>query len=309
MTWDDFQTLKIGIGTWSWGDRLIWSYGSTHDKDDLREAFQASFDSGIQLFDTSEAFGQGLSEKLLGEFAQELPQFHNLKIASKFMDYPWRFTPKSFTKALNQSLARLQQKQIFLYQIHYPHSFFALPALLDAIADACQSGLIMNVGVVNFDTKQIQTVYEPLRSRGIPLVSNQIEYNLLNRRCEQTGLLEVCESLNIRIIACSPLAMGLLTGKYSEEAMPPGLRGLKYPHNKIITIKPLVKLMRKIAVVHDGVCLAQVAINWLISKQVIPIPGVKNRDQVLLDLAALTWQLEEDEIQKLDEISAEINES
>src|SRR5574338_1048127 len=82
------QDIEIGTGTWAWGDQLIWGYGRGYSAEDVRQAFEASLAAGIRLFDTAEAYGQGRSESLLGEFMQglETPPI----LATKFMPYPWR---------------------------------------------------------------------------------------------------------------------------------------------------------------------------------------------------------------------------
>ena len=86
----DLFNLKIGIGTWAWGDRLIWSYGNAYSMTDIREAFQASLDLGLTFFDTAEVYGRGLSEKMLGTFIEDNQQNNDILIASKFMPFPWR---------------------------------------------------------------------------------------------------------------------------------------------------------------------------------------------------------------------------
>ena len=299
----DLFNLKIGIGTWAWGDRLIWSYGNAYSMTDIREAFQTSLDLGLTFFDTAEVYGRGLSEKMLGTFIEENQQNHDILIASKFMPFPWRLSKTSLLRALENSLKRLNLQKLFLYQIHMPLPPISIRTWMDALADVYHNGLIENIGVSNFDAEQTKIAYERLKFHGIRLASNQVEYNLINRNIEKNGVKETCDDLNIRVIAYSPLAMGILTGKYSSDAPPSGPRSRKYPPRRLGKIQPLLKVIKKIGNAYGGKSPSQIALNWLISKGVLPIPGAKNQTQVILNTGALDWHLKESELAELDEVS------
>jgi len=115
-----YRLLPLGIGCWAWGDRLFWGYGRHYDREDTRQAFQISLEQGIRFFDTAEVYGFGQSEKLLGDFLQELGQGKQLLIATKFFPYPWRLTSGAIVQALRSSLRRLNLSSVDLYQIHWP---------------------------------------------------------------------------------------------------------------------------------------------------------------------------------------------
>ncbi|MCJ7693863.1 MAG: aldo/keto reductase [Anaerolineaceae bacterium] len=295
--------IHIGTGTWAWGDRLIWSYGNSHSSEDLREAFQASLDLGINFFDTSEVYGRGVSESLLGTFIKNYSGSEPL-IASKFMPFPWRLSKKRFIRALHSSLDRLQQEKIFLYQIHYPLPPLSITTLMDFLAEVYQEGLIENVGVSNFNAEQVLLAHNRLKVHGIDLVSNQVEYNLLNRSIETNGVLSLCNDLGIRVIAYSPLGMGFLSGKYSEKNLPSGYRARKYSNNQIHRLASIMKTMKAIANAHDGKNIAQVALNYCIEKGTLPIPGAKKKEQVILNAGTLDWSLTSNEILLLDVASS-----
>jgi aryl-alcohol dehydrogenase-like predicted oxidoreductase len=123
----------------------------------------------------------------------------------------------------------------------------------------------------------------------------------LNRNIEAENMLEVCEELGITVIAYSPLAQGLLTGKYSPENIPSGVRGRRYSRKYLTSIQPLIRILRNIGFKHDGKTPAQVALNWNICKGTVPIPGAKNAQQVLDNIGALGWRLTSDEVAVLDE--------
>jgi aryl-alcohol dehydrogenase-like predicted oxidoreductase len=100
------EVSPIGLGTWAWGDTLVWSYGRGYSDDDIRDAFNVSLNAGITLIDTAEVYGNGKSESWIGRFLKDtdIPTV----IATKFMPYPWRFTGRSLRSSLTRSLKRLQ---------------------------------------------------------------------------------------------------------------------------------------------------------------------------------------------------------
>ena len=175
----DVHVSSLGLGAWSWGDRLIWSYGRTHTKDDIADAFHFSLDAGINFIDTAESYGSGRSERNLGEL---LPSSGTpVVLATKFMPFPWRISAKSMQKALEASLERLKLTSVDLYQIHFPMPPVSIETWADGLADMVTLGLVRAVGVSNFNEIQMRRAYTILAKRGLPLASNQVEYSLLKR--------------------------------------------------------------------------------------------------------------------------------
>jgi aryl-alcohol dehydrogenase-like predicted oxidoreductase len=299
------EGVEIGIGTWAWGDRLFWGYGKDYQEDDIHQVFISAVNAGIRIFDTAEVYGQGKSELFLGKFIQESEQ--KVSIWTKFMPYPWRLLRRSLDRAIKNSLKRLGQSQVDLYQIHAPLPPVTIDTWMEAMLDVYEQGLVRGIGVSNYDRRQTQRAYEALNRRGNLLVSNQVEYNLLNRKIEQNGLLKQCKEMGVTIIAYSPLAQGLLTGKYTPEEPPRDFRGSRSGRKKLAQIQPLVTLMRRIGAEHAGKTPAQVSINWTICKGTIPIPGIKNLEQLQQNLGALDWRLTSDEVAELDEMSDRIS--
>jgi aryl-alcohol dehydrogenase-like predicted oxidoreductase len=295
------QDVQMGIGTWAWGDRLYWGFDREYTEKDLRASFQTCIEAGINFFDTAEIYAQGKSEQLLGQFAKE---FHTpIRLATKFMPYPWRLSRGSLIKALRGSLKRLGLPKVDLYMIHFPNPPITLETWMDAMVDVYQEGLIASVGISNCDRTQMQRAYDALIRQGVTLTSNQVEYNLLNRKVEKNGLLGHCRDLGVVAIAYSPLAQGILSGKYSAEHPLNGIRSTTYTREMLHQIQPLLTLLKKIGLAHGGMTSAQVAINWVICKGVVPIPGVKNVEQALQNTNVLNWRLNEDEVLLLDDVS------
>jgi aryl-alcohol dehydrogenase-like predicted oxidoreductase len=301
------EVSRVGAGTWQWGGRFYWGYGRAYTDDDLRAAFAACVESGINWFDTAELYGRGRSEELLGRFvnggeAGGNAESPNPLVATKFFPYPWRVHKSSFRRALRASLRRLNADSIDLYQTHFPYRPRSFRYWVDALADAAEDGLIRAIGVSNYSAEQTKRAHEILDRRGLVLASNQIGYSLLNRRPESNGVLAACRELDVSVISFGPLFEGLLTGKYGPGSPPMLLRRLRWASKRVGPITPLLSLMGDIGSVHDA-SHSQVALNWLIRKGTFPIPGVKSAAQAIDNAAAMKWSLGDDEVTALDEIT------
>ncbi len=300
----DLQISPMGVGAWAWGDRFMWSFGHSHTEKDVETAFRATLDSGINFIDTAEVYGMGRSERLLSNLIQ--PQRDSLVIASKFMPFPWRLGRNCLLRALRNSLNRLNLEYLDLYQVHFPLPPLPVEKWAEFMADAYELGLIKAVGVSNFDEGQMCRAFAVLEKRSVPLASNQVEYHLLDRKVEFNGLLRACQEIGVSLIAYSPIAKGLLTGKYSPSNPPSGPRNRIFPQDYLKKIQPLLREMRKIGDMHGGKTNSQVALNWLISKEAVPIPGAKNARQAEENAGALGWKLTPEQMEMLDGLSSEI---
>ncbi len=291
---------EMGLGAWSWGDRIFWNYGRGYTDDDIAAAFHTSLAGGVNLVDTAEVYGSGRSETLLGQFLKTADR--PVLVASKFMPFPWRMGKRTFRNALRRSLDRLDIPKLDLYQIHMPFPPFPVETWAEALAEAVKAGWTRAVGVSNYDKNQMQRTFTVLSKYNIPLASNQVEYHLLNRKVEKNGLLDRCKEMGVRLIAYSPLGKGLLTGKYTPENPPPGVRG-RNASGTLKEIKPLIALMTEIGAGHGEKTPGQVALNWVICKGGLPIPGAKTANQAGQNIGALGWRLTGDEIKALDSAS------
>lgn len=296
----------LGIGTWAWGDQLFWSYGKDYDATELQEAFKTALDLGISLFDTAEIYGFGESERLLGRFKQHSTSPSD--IATKYFPLPWRFNADAVADALTASLRRLQLPSVTLYQVHSPFSFLmGQSTLMSALANEVKQGRIKAVGVSNYSAEQMQQAHELLASHGIPLAVNQVQYSLLARQIEKNGILQSARELGVTILAYSPLAQGLLTGKYTAEnyTPPTGARQFnpQFSRSGLERLAPVIQLLQTIGEKYDRTP-AQVALNWLMAQgNVIPIPGAKNAAQVKQNAGAMGWSMNEAELVQLAEVS------
>ena len=192
-----------------------------------------------------------------------------------------------------------------LYQVHWPNPILGNDLLMEGLAECVKSGLTRTVGVSNFGQTRMLAAYSSLARHNVPLASNQVHYSLLSRAVEKNGTLARCKELGIRLIAYSPIEKGILSGKYSAEKPPPGSRARNYS-SLLPKIQPLIRLMTRIGQDHGGVSNSQVALNWVICKGALPIPGAKTAEQAQENAGALGWRLTEEEIASLDAVSDSI---
>jgi aryl-alcohol dehydrogenase-like predicted oxidoreductase len=285
---------------------MWWGYGKGDYTDtDIQEAFATCIEAGVTMFDTAEVYGMGKSESILGQLVRNTDK--NVLVATKFMPFPWRLSRKVLQRCLKNSLKRLGLDHVDLYQIHWPYPPITVETWMEAMLDVYQDGLIKAVGVSNYNLEQTRRAVEALTKQGVNLASNQVEYHLLNRTIEQNGLLEQCKRMGVRVIAYSPLAMGVLSGKYTPNNPPQGIRGGVYNRKRLATIQPLMDLLMNIGSAHAGKSPAQVALNWIICKGALPIPGVKSKKQAEANLGALGWRLLDEEVVQLDEMSDHVH--
>ena len=298
---------RLGVGAMTWGDpaaiprfnpaRL--AYGLADGKPEEQRAVDVSIAGGAGLIDTAAMYGKGASERRVGELTRD----KNVIVATKF---PLGFFSGAgrLTVDLAASLERLDRQTIDLYQVHYPFWWMSIPRMMNLMADAVAAGKIRAVGVSNFSAKQMRTAYEVLKSRGVPLASNQVQYSLLYRKHEVDGVLDTCRELGVTLIAYMPLASGALTGKYSGASRPSGMRkrmGFFKKKNEAALAR-VVELLRQIGA-HYGKTPGQVALRWLIEKGALPIPGAKNGAQAEHNAGALGFTLSRADMDALDERS------
>lgn len=278
---------------------------------ELQAVFNHCVTHGVTLFDTGDSYGtgklSGQSEKLLGQFraAYTSPQNkEQICLATKLAPYPWRLTRQSMIAAGEASAQRLGQ--LDLVQLHWSTANYFPPQegpLLDGLAALCDRGLAKGVGLSNFGPKRLRWAHKRLSNQGIKIQTLQVQYSLLSTYpVTELGLKEVCDELGIRLIAYSPLALGLLTGKYTRPAdLPKGLR--KFAFGQILPgVKPLLACLQDVAQSQNKT-MAQVAINWCMCKGAIPIPGAKNLQQAQQNTGALGWQLSDGEVSALETAS------
>ncbi len=320
----------MGVGTAHWGAGFQ-GYGRTYTRDDIYGAYRACLDAGLNFIDTAEVYGNGDSERLLGEFRKQ--DGRPIMIATKYSNPSSvalrnsRSPASGLLRALDASLKRLNVEQVDLYMIHRPLPPQFLDETVDVLAQAFHSGKVRAVGVSNFNAPLLRQAQKRFAEHNIPLAANQVAYNLLMRYPEDNGVLEACRELNIALMAYSPQANGILAGKFRPGVKSVSLlqslffrvieldpfkegRGRESLLRRLIApyplrqnkLEPLFVEMEEIAKAH-GKTINQVALNWLLVRDplVIPIPGAKNARQAQQNAGALGWRLSNEECDRINQ--------
>jgi aryl-alcohol dehydrogenase-like predicted oxidoreductase len=279
---NNIRVSRIGIGT------NRWAKGSNDEE--VYKVYKTLLDKGLNFFDTAEIYTGGKSEQLLGDCIKRYGR--PSVIASKYRPNESRRTKKDFANALNGSLRRLGVESLDLYYVHFPPSAQSIEDLMDYMVEAKDEGKIRSIGVSNFDADQMKRAAERLMVHGLKLAANQVEYSLFNRDPEINGVFEACKGLNVSLVAYRPLARGKLT----SEGIGRSLSGDMHVQSN------LEKVLTSISRDHGG-SVGQVALNWLLCKDVlvIPIPGATKVDHVVENAGALEWEMSKSEFNELEE--------
>lgn len=296
------KASEVGIGMWqaggtSWGDDV-------RDRD-CEEAMVCAVELGINLVDTAEVYGNGHSEEVVGRAIRKVGR-DRVFIATKVSGEHLR--ARDVERACRGSLRRLRIRVIDLYQIHTPDPWAQVPLqeTMKALERLQREGQIRHIGVSNFAVRDLREARACLSRADI--VSDQVQYNLLHREPE-AGLLPYARREGIAVLAWSPIAKGVLAGKYHGSTRPKDRvrsnNPLFRPKNLQVAA-PLVALLRRIGKVH-GKTPAQVALRWVADHPgVIPIPGAKRPAQAEENAGAAGWSLTRAERKQLDRTSAAV---
>jgi len=297
----------IGVGTWAWGNQLLWGYNPSQDPE-LEATFLEAVRLGLRFFDTADSYGtgrfNGRSEALLGQFCAGLcaADQEKLCLATKLAPFPWRLGRRGYDRGFAASKQRLGGK-LDRVQLHWSTARYAPwqeGPLLEGLADLVARGEVAELGVSNVGPVRLRQLHRHLAQRGIALKSVQVQLSLLAPAPLQPGgVAEVCRDLGIELIAYSPLALGLLAGVSGER--PQGPRGGLF-RRLGPALGALFELMERIGQAHDAPKSA-VALNWCRSHGAMPIPGLRRVQQVQQAAAALAWQLSEAERLELDGVA------
>jgi len=287
----ELRVSPTGAGTNSWG-----AHGGA-DPGKL-PAFNALMNAGISLFDTAEIYTRGASERTIGHCIRAGDR--TPVVLTKFFPLPWRWRKQDLRGALHASLERLGLSRVDVYLLHFPWPPVALESWADALAEAVHAGLARAVGISNCNAEQTRRAHAALAARGVSLACNEVELSLLKRGALSSGLLSLCRELGVTVIAYRPLAMGMLTGKYSVKNPPKGARAALFSRRYLARIQPLLSSLARIGENRGAKTPSQVAINWVMCKGSIPIPGVKDLGQALQNAGALGWRLSEEEVSELE---------
>ena len=308
----DLQISALGLGCWQFSKQtgFVGKYWPALTDDETCKIVKTSIYGGINWFDTAEIYGQGKSEQGLANALKKNGQQPNETIiATKWWPILRRAT--SINKTIDKRLTNLGGYPIALHQVHNPFGFSSVEKEMNAMADLIEDGRIKYIGVSNFSSIRMRRAHAALHKRGHKLVSNQVVYNILNRKIESNGIMETARKLGITIIAYSPLAQGLLSGKFHEnKELIKNRTGSRKHMNKfkkkgLIKSQSVIDKLKNIAEEYNATS-SQVALNWLVNfheDMVVAIPGATKIKQAEENTGAMNFKLSSEHTDILDKVS------
>jgi aryl-alcohol dehydrogenase-like predicted oxidoreductase len=309
------EITPIGLGCWQFSRAhgYVGRFWDDLPEEGIREIVARSLEGGINWFDTAEIYGWGRSETALAAALRANGvRPGEIIVATKW--FPFLRRAGSIRRTIGERLKALGGYPVDLHQIHAPVSLSGVRSEMRVMARLVREGAIGSVGVSNYSAGQMRRAHAALRREGLVLASNQVKYSLLHRKIERNGVLETAKELGITIIAYSPLAQGILSGKYHEDParikQRPGPRKSMpaFKRRALLRTRPLIEELRSIAEAH-GATPAQVALSWLTrihGDTVVVIPGAVDAEQARQNAGALDLTLSVDEIERLDGLSFEV---
>jgi len=283
---------RIGLGTWQFGSRE-WGYGEGYASGAARDIVRRARELGVTLFDTAEVYGFGRSERILGEALGD--ERADVVVASKI--FPVAPFPPVVRSRLEGSARRLGLDRVPLYQVHQPNPVVPDSVSMPGMRQLLDEDRIGAVGVSNYSLDRWRTADAAL---GRPVISNQVQFSLA-RPAALDDLVPFAEREGRVVIAYSPLAQGLLGGRYGVDDRPGGVRAANplFGAENLRRAQPLLDVLREVADAH-GVRPGTVALAWLVSlPRVVVIPGASSVEQVEANAAAGDLELREDEVAAL----------
>ena len=270
---NNVQIPILGLGTWQMGGRLQAS--SVHDKEEI-EAIKTGIQLGLTHIDTAELYGAGHAEELVAQAIKlsKVPR-KNLFITSKVMSQ--HLQHDAVLAACKKSLARLQTDYLDLYLVHHPNLGIPITETMRAMNELVDQNLVRFIGVSNFSVADLQEAQKYSKHK---IVANQIEYSLLAQeigrftRKMDSEIIPYCQQHGIKVVAWRPLAYGLLAK--------PGFPALDAIAKKY------------------GKTQGQVALNWIISKNILVLVKATKPEHIKENIGAMGWRLSEEDIVTLE---------
>jgi aryl-alcohol dehydrogenase-like predicted oxidoreductase len=288
---------KIGLGTWQFG-ASEWGYGEDYARQRASEIVRRAVELGVTLFDTAEMYGFGRSERILGEALGGLRE--SVFLATKL--FPVLPLAPVVEQRAVASASRLDTRLLDLYQVHWPNPLVSDGTIMRGMGALQRVGLVKEVGVSNYPLARWRAAERALGRR---VLSNQVRYSLADRAPEKDLLPFAAESGRV-VIAYSPLAQGLLSGRYDRAHRPANRvragNPLFLPEN-LDRAAELIGVLREVADAHRA-APAQIALAWVIRHPAVTaIPGASSVEQLESNAAAAEIELSDSEYAALSAAS------
>jgi len=309
----------IGLGCWQLqqGKGMTGGMWSVLDQETMDAIVSAALRGGISWCDTAEAYGRGASERALATALRHSGiEPGRVLVATKWL--PILKPARDLRGDIDERLGCLAPYPVDLYQVHIPWSRSPVAAQMHEMAELVRAGKVRAVGVSNFSAKRMAKAGAALQAESIPLASNQVRINLLDRAIENNGVLELAREHRVTLIAYSPLAQGILTGRFHDDpslvkALSRSRRSRLTGVGKFLTPEglartaPLIAELRAVGEAH-GATPGQVALAWLITyygEAVVAIPGASRPEHATESAGAMDVRLTAAEIERIDHLSVE----
>lgn len=301
----DIEVTRIAFGAWAIGG---WLWGGA-DAQDAIKAMHAAFDIGITTIDTAPVYGFGVSEELVAKALATAGVSRDKVVLATKAGMEWdedentwnNSRPERIREEIEQSLRRLQTDYIDIYQIHWPDENTPIEETAAVMGELLAEGKVRAIGVCNYSTEQMDAW-----RRVAPLHSNQVRFNLIERATE-ADILPYCNEHGMGFMAYSPLARGLLTGKYDTTSVfregdsrgrDPRFTGDGGARN--------VRIVRKLTEMAEaaGKSVAQLAVRWVLDRDanIVALWGARRPDQIAAAAGLSGWTLSAGDMARIDEI-------
>jgi aryl-alcohol dehydrogenase-like predicted oxidoreductase len=309
------QISEITYGNWL-------THGSQVENDVATQCVHAALDAGITTFDTADVYANGKAESVLGEALKG----HRREGLEVFTKVYWPTGPdpkgrndnglsrKHILESIDGSLRRLQMDYVDLYQAHRYDTFTPLEETMQAFADVVRAGKALYIGVSEWTAEQIRAGHELARELGVSLVSSQPQYSMLWRIIEDE-VVPTCEELGISQIVWSPIAQGVLTGKYQPgKDYPAGSRATDESGGadmiKRWLADDVLRRVQELRPIADdlGLTMAQLAVAWVLQNPNVAaaLVGASRPEQVAENVKASGVKLDADVMERIDKTIGDV---
>jgi aryl-alcohol dehydrogenase-like predicted oxidoreductase len=298
----DIEVSEISLGSWL-------TYGVGVEREHTEACTKAAFEAGINFFDTANVYGQGAAESAWGEILKDYKR-EDYILATKVF-FPMTEEDRGLSrdqihKQIDASLERLQTDYVDLYQCHRPDPETPIEETMEALTEVCEAGKAREIGFSEWTVEQIQAGLEVPETRD--WVSSQPQYNMI-WRAPEAELIPFCAEHDISQIVWSPLAQGVLTGKYKPgEPVPEDSRmasdEMNWAMSRYMSDEVLEAVQRLVPVAEQaGLSMATMALAWCLRQQNLAsvIIGASRPEQVFSNAEAAGVELSEDTLEAIDE--------
>src|SRR5215216_778680 len=298
----DIEISEISLGSWL-------TYGHGVERDKTEACTRAAFDAGINFFDTANIYGVGAAESVWGDILSDFDRSSYVlatKLYFPMSENDQGLSREQVHKQLDASLERLQTDYIDLYQCHRPDPDTPIEETMEALTEICEAGKVRQIGFSEWTIEQIKAALDVPGTR--EFASSQPQYNMI-WRAPEAELIPFCAEHGITQIVWSPLAQGVLTGKYPPGRPPP--EGTRAAHDEMSVsisrymVDPVLEAVQRVAAVAEesGLGMVELALAWVLRTDNVAsaIIGASRPEQVHANAQASGVELPVDVLDAVDE--------